>query len=53
MNRLVDFHESCYEGNAIKGTVEALIIIPIASTILKWLMFKLRVGCTIFKFAQQ
>jgi hypothetical protein len=37
---LVDFHEIWYGGNAIQGDLDAIIVIPIASIILKLLGFK-------------
>jgi hypothetical protein len=40
LNHLVHFHENWYESNAIQGDLDALIFIPIASTILKWLRSK-------------
>jgi hypothetical protein len=41
LNRLVDFHEIWYGGNAIQGDLEAMVFNPIpSSTILKWLRFK-------------
>jgi hypothetical protein len=41
LTRLVDLHEIWRRGNAIQGDLEAIIFNPIASTILKWLRFKL------------
>jgi hypothetical protein len=40
LNRLVDFHEIWLGDSAIQGDVDAIIFVPIASTILTWLMFK-------------
>jgi hypothetical protein len=40
LNRLVDFHEIWYGGNAIQGDLEALIFNPIASIVLILLRFK-------------
>jgi hypothetical protein len=40
LNRTVDFHEIWYGGSAIQGNLDAIIFIPILSTILKWLRFK-------------
>jgi hypothetical protein len=44
LNRLIDFHDIWYEGNAIQGDIDAIIFNPISSTILKWLRFKV-VSC--------
>jgi hypothetical protein len=49
LNRLVDFHKIWYGGDAIQGDIEAIIITPTASTILKWLRLKFQ----IFSLAQQ
>jgi hypothetical protein len=40
LNRLVDFREIWYGGNAIQGDLDAIIFNPTSSTILKWLRFK-------------
>jgi hypothetical protein len=40
LNRLIDFHEIWYGGNAIQEDLNAIIFNPISSTILKWLRFK-------------
>jgi hypothetical protein len=40
LNRLVDFHEIWYGGNAIQENLDATIFNPISSTVLKWLRFK-------------
>jgi hypothetical protein len=40
LNRLVDFHEIWYGGNAIQAELGAIIFNPISSTILKWLRYK-------------
>jgi hypothetical protein len=40
LNRLVDFCEIWYGGNAIQGDLNAIIFNLPSSTILKWLMFK-------------
>jgi hypothetical protein len=40
LNHLVHFHEIWYGGDAIKGDHNAIIFIPIVSTILKWSRFK-------------
>jgi hypothetical protein len=40
LNRLVDFHEIWYGGNGIQGDVDAIILNPTASIILKLLRFK-------------
>jgi hypothetical protein len=40
---LVDFHEIWYGGNAIQGGLNAIIFNPMASTILKWLRFKVKI----------
>jgi hypothetical protein len=37
---LVDFHENYYGGNAIQGDLDAIIVNPIASMILKLLRLK-------------
>jgi hypothetical protein len=39
-NRLVDFHEIWYEGNAFQVNFAAITCNPISSTILKWFTFK-------------
>jgi hypothetical protein len=36
----VDFYEIQYGANAIEGDLDAIIFNPIASTVLKWLRFK-------------
>jgi hypothetical protein len=38
---MVDFHEIRQAGHAIEDDMKAIIFNPIASTILKWLKFKL------------
>jgi hypothetical protein len=40
LNRLVDFHEIWYGGNAIQGDLKAIILNPVASIILKLSRFK-------------
>jgi hypothetical protein len=40
LNRLVDFHEIWYRGNTIQGDLDAIILNPKTSTILKWLRLK-------------
>jgi hypothetical protein len=39
LNHLVDFHEILCGVNTIKGDLDAIIVIAIVSTVLKWLMF--------------
>jgi hypothetical protein len=48
MNRMVDFHENWYGGNAIQGDLDAIISNYIASIILKLLRFKI-VRLALFK----
>jgi hypothetical protein len=40
LNRLEDFHETWYGGNAIQGDLDALIFSSIDSIVLKLLRFK-------------
>jgi hypothetical protein len=40
LNRLVDFHEIWYGGNAIQGDLEAIIFNPTSAAVLKLLRFK-------------
>jgi hypothetical protein len=49
LNRLVDFRGIWYGGNDIQVDLDAIIFIPIATTILKWPSFKFQ----IFSHAQQ
>jgi hypothetical protein len=49
LNRLADFHEICYECDAIQWGLDAVVFNSISSTILKWLKFKFQ----IFSLAQQ
>jgi hypothetical protein len=41
LNRLVDFHEIWYAGDAIKETLDATLFNIVASAIPKWRTFKL------------
>jgi hypothetical protein len=40
LNRLADFNEIWYGGNAIQGYLDAVTFNAISSTILKWLWFR-------------
>jgi hypothetical protein len=40
MNRLVDFHEIWYGGNAVQRDLDTIIFNPIATLILKLLRFR-------------